>query len=1071
MKRESTVDSRQSTVRTASPRCSAIVAVISTLALTPAVALAQGSGPVEVELDKSAAKDLYVSRRPPTPSSPRIPKELLALLEKKEKQANAKRDEAIKLLKSFLATRPTGDSRAEGLFKLAELLWEDTRRQYIADMDAYERKLERCRTRRGCKSPPKEPELTFTEPEKYYRMILDGHPGYKRIDLVKYLIGFSAREDGRIPEAMAMFRRVIDEHPDSPLYHDSWMMVGEWFFQQGEWERAQTAYAEVLKSPGSQSYDLALFKSAWCDWKLGNPKVAANKFARLLRRTEEARCRTNARARRRCEQLRDEALDYLVLVFTEDESVTAKDVYQFLASIGGERYSAAVLKRLAETYFGQGRWERSVEAYRFLIDLTPNALSAARYQREIVNAYLEGLESQKAMAEIRILVDKYGSDSAWAKANRRNQKSVDRVIARTERLVRNLAMGFHADAQAYHKQRNEPDADMYRRAAETYAYYLSAFSENENAAEVRYLRAEILFFILAATDLSNPNSRVGDAKIMEEAGDEFLAVGKSAPVGERHKPALQKAMTAFKRLRPKDIRNRKELSPVDRKFAEATDVYATLFPADDEIVGVIFENGQLFFDYRDYDEAIKRFGLIVTKYPDDKNAGAAGDRLLRALARAEDYENIEEWARKLKKAPSFKSEEKQEELDEMIISSIGKSGDKYAKAGKFEKAAGFYARVPEEFPERKKLAADNLFNAAIMWEKAKKPEKAATVYLTIAERYPESDKAQKSAYTAAQVYESVAAFERAAESYEKVYELFPKSDVGADSLFNAGVLRQALGQNKRAIAHYETYAKRFRRSKDDAEEVAFRVGAVYEDAGQHGRAERAFDDYLRRYRNGKFAVEAQTRAGRAAFKLGKIGRAQKKLRAALARYKRLTGEASTKNARFAAEARYLLGEVLFKQVTAISLDVPPRRVERALARRDKLMEKALNVYIDVIELNDPQWATAALYRIGAITEELVTTIRNTPPPKNLDEQEQEMYRNIVDNYVIDIEEKAIERFQSGYEQALELKVYNEYTKKIREALGRLSPSSFPPEKEVRAAQRIGDRVPEPPIINEVIRDE
>ena len=1048
-----------------------VFAVVSLSLAAPATVQGQ-TGPVEVELDKSAAKDLYVSKRPPVPSSPKIPSEMLALLEKKEKQANAKRAEAIKLLKAFLATKPTGASRAEGLFKLAELLWEDARRQYIARMDAYERRLEKCRTQRTCKQPPKEPQLTFAEPEKYYRMILDGHPSYKRIDLVKYLLGFSARNAGRIEEAMTMFKRVIDEHPDSPLYHDSWMMVGEWFFQQGEWERAQTAYAEVLKSPASQSYNLALFKSAWCDWKLGNTKLAATKFGKLLKETERARCNVNARARRRCEQLRDEALDYLVLVFTEDESVTAKDVYEFLASIGGEQYSAAVMKRLAETYYGQGRWQRSVEAYRFLIGLAPKQISAAKYQREIVNAYLEGLEDEKAMAEIKILVKDYGAGSAWAKANQSNKRAVARVIARTEKLVRNLAMGFHADAQKYHKQRGNPDPDMYRRAAETYAYYLTAFDDDKNAVEVRYLRAEILFFILAETDVTVATGPVGKPKIMEEAGDEFLAVGKSAPVGKRHKPALQRAMTAFKRLRPKDIRNRKKLSPVDRKFAEATDVYATIFPDDSEIVGVIFENGQLFYDYRDYDEAVKRFGLIVTKFPDDKNAGAAGDRLLRALAKAEDYENIEEWARKLKKAPSFKSDAKQLELDEMIVTAIQKSGEKYAAAGKFEKAAGFYTRIPSEFPKRKKLAANGLFNAAIMWEKAKKPEKAATVYLSIADRYPESDKSKKSAYTAAQVYESVAAFARAAEAYEKVYELFPGSDVGADALFNAGVLRQALGQNKRAIKHYETYAKKFRRSKKDAEEVAFRVGAVYEDAGQYGRAERAFGNYLKRYRNGKFAIEAQTRSGRAAFKLGKISRAQKKLRDVLGRYKRLRGdENKKKNAKHAAEARYLLGEVLFKQVTSISLDVPARRVERVLAKRDKLMEKALNVYIDVIEFNDPQWATAALYRIGSITEELAESIRNTPIPKGIPEADQQMYRDVLDNYVIDIEEKAIQRYQSGYEQALQLKVYNEYTKKIREALGRLSPSSFPPEKEVRAEQRIGDRVPEPEIVKEVVRDE
>ena len=113
-------------------------------------------------------------------------------------------------------------------------------------------------------------------------------------------------------------------------------------------------------------------------------------------------------------------------------------------------------------------------------------------------------------------------------------------------------------------------------------------------------------------------------------------------------------MGAFEARAPEGHRRPHASStPVDKKFGEAIDLYATLFPADPTLVGVIFKNGQMFYDYGEYDEAIKRFGVIVTKYPKDPNAGPAGDRILSALNKAQDYENIENWARKLKTAPSF----------------------------------------------------------------------------------------------------------------------------------------------------------------------------------------------------------------------------------------------------------------------------------------------------------------------------------------------------------------------------------------------------------------------------------
>ncbi len=1032
-------------------------------ALLAAVSTASAQ-PSELQLEQTAAGDLYLKHRPAVPVAPKLPKELEALLTKKEAAANKKRTEAIGLLRSFLGTQPTGDGRAEGLFKLAELLWEDTRKNYLKDMASHERELEACRQKeKVCEKRPKEPRLDFSEPEKLYKTILAEHPGFRRIDLVLYLTGFAVRERGKNREALAYFDRIIKEHPESPLYPDSWMMKGEFHFAADRWALAREAYAMILKTPKAPSYDLALFKSAWCDWKLGEMERAALRFKKVLDLAAEAERSGSARERRRRAQLRDEALNYLVLVFTEDDSVTAKDVYDFLASIGGERYSRDVLTRLADVLFSQAAYARSVEAYRFLIQLSPDSIDSAAHQRRIVDIFLDALDRDQAMKEIQSLVDNYGPKSDWAKSNKRRKARVRRHQRRTEKLVRTVAKSFHAEAQLNQRRRRTPNLAMYKRAATTYDYYLRHFDDDNNAVEVRFLRAEILFFKL---------------QTFEEAGDEYLAVGKSSPVGKYHKDALLKAMAAFEKARPKTVPKRpdgsRELLPVDRKFAAAIDLYATLFPADPELVGVIFRNGQMFYDYGDYDEAVKRFGVIVTKYPNDPNAGAAGDRILDALVKAEDYENIEDWARKLKPTKAFSSAADQKRLDRLIVESLGKSGEKYAAAGKYKQAAKFYLRVRKEFPKNR-LAAPSMFNAAVMYEKAKKPEKAAATYLALVAAYPTHKKSANAAFTAAQVYESVAYFDRAAEAYEQVVAASNrggrrqrKSKRAGDALFNAGVLRQALGQHKRAIRHYQSYAKSFRDRKD-AEEVAFRVGVVYEASGDMGRAERAYKGYLKRYRRGSYTTEAHARTGRAAFKLGQLRRARRAFTAALKDYGKRKGEKKKKALQWAAEARYHQGELIYRDYDRIKLNVKPSRLKRTLGKKTDLLAKAQAVYLDVVGFGDPQWATAALFRIGSVYEEFANSIREAPVPPGFTKQEAELYRQELDNFVIDIEEKAIEAYTVGYQKAVELKVYNAYTKKIREALGRLAASQFPPEREARSGRRSGDRVPEIELVEEIKR--
>src|SRR5262249_8088970 len=158
----------------------------------------------------------------------------------------------------------------------------------------------------------------------------------------------------------------------------------------------------------------------------------------------------------------------------------------------------------------------------------------------------------------------------------------------------------------------------------------------------------------------------------------------------------------------------------------------------------------------------KRFGVIVTKYPDDENAGPAGDRILAALNKAADYENIESWARKLKKAKSFAAKDQQDRLDRLIVEANQKRGDnepgarKYADAGKYVEAAAFYMRVPKETSDTK-VSAQALTNAGVMYEKAKQPEKAADIYLDLAEKYGDKSPeiAEKAAFSAGQVYEKV----------------------------------------------------------------------------------------------------------------------------------------------------------------------------------------------------------------------------------------------------------------------------------------------------------------------------
>lgn len=1012
----------------------------------------------EIEVNRGPTAELYIRKRPASPEAPILNAQLKALLTTTEKARDDKRLQAIGLLREFLAANPTGESRADGTFKLAELLWEESRRTYLIRMDDFSRALEKCvQFKQQCEQP-KEPRIDLKEAEALYKELHDKFPDFPRMDLVTYLIGFAAKEDQREDEAMKTFQEVIARFPRSPLYGDAWMMVGEHYFATADWTKAKDAYGHIPDDAATS--DLATFKIAWCEWKLGDTTQAAKDFKRVLDKAVEAERSGTEAQRRRSASLRDEALEYLVVVFTEDRSISAKEVFDFLASIGGEQYSRDVLIKVAESYGGQAEWDRSNEAYRFLIKMDPESIKAADYQRDIIGNWNSALDLDRAQEEIGVLLAGYGPNTAWAKAQK-NRDALARSLDVTEDLVRVTATNIHGEAQRREKSDKKIDLNVYKRAAAAYENYLAAFGTGKTASahstEIRYLRADILYFKL---------------NLLEEAGDEYLAVGKTAPVGKYHKDALKNAMDAYEKARPKDTAGKHQLYPVDKKFGEAIDLFATLFPADPSIVGVLFKNGQKFFDYGDYDEAIKRFGVIVTKYPTDPNAGAAGDRILSALNKAQDYENIETWARKLKTAPSFAAKDQQDRLAKLIVESIQHSGDKYAEAGKYEQAATFYLRVPKETMDQR-VSATAMMNAGVMFEKAKLPEKAADIYLDLAEKYGGAapEVAEKAAFSAGVVYEKIIYYDRAAKAYELVVKNFGKGAKAPDALFDAAVLRQALGQNKEAIAHYEEYAKKYRERKD-APDVAFNIGVVYENSGDEGHAYNAYAEYTRIYRStGKRLVEAYTRSGKMSLKLGQTKRAKEDFLLAQKLWKSATGKDKVEGKPWAAEARYNEGELIFREYEKVTLDVKPKDLERALKAKTKLLGEAEKVYTSVVDYNDLKWATAALFRVGQVYDGFAEALATAggKPPAGLTPDQIQAYQDGINGYVVNIQDKAVELFSAGYSKAIQMQVYDEYTAKIREALGRLASKKFPPEREARQHERIGDRPPTPELVTEVAR--
>jgi len=1034
----------------------------------------------EAPLPENIEHDLYLRERPDALGAAAREyqdAQLEGLLQEREQMVVTRRQEAIRLLQQFVAEEPERAAEMpDALLRLAELRWELSRIEYLTAFAAWQEVPE---ANRGA-----QPHPDYTASIALYDRILERHRDYPRTDFVLYMKAYGMLEAGRSEDALALYRRILRDFPQSRFVPDAHFALAEAAFTgRANFGEALAEYDNVLRYEQSQLYDISLFKSAWCMWRMGRNTDAALRFRQVLDLANH-RGNMTSEQRRRLRELQDEALDYLIQVFIEDESNTAADLFHFLQEIGGERYAQRVLVRLSDTYLGQSRYDRAVEAYQLLLEMDPSVPEAPEYQRNIASAYASMDDVTETIAAMRALAETYAPGTEWAN-QQGDPTTVERTQERNERLIRRQAMRYHEIGQRENQRRK------YEEAAELYRVYLDHFGDREPAYQIGFYLGEILFHHLER---------------YPEAGDAYLAAARRKPDGEYTRDALYNAIGAFEHVREAELEHcvRGPATPAasedgeantqgagaqaeptaeadagadtsassetpstparcgesenDLKFGTAIELYVQLFPQDPDLPEILFRQGRLYYDRQIFDPAVRLFGQLLERFPESEYAAPAGELILDSFNRAEDYANIESWARRLKQAPAFASEEKQHRLDGLILQSIFKIGEQLAARGEHAEAANAYFRAAEEFP-RDDRARQAYYNAGVERQSAGDLPGAAEAYDRLVENYPGSAEGAKGAWAAAQMYESIAQFSDAAGYYERYASRFPHADKVADALYDAVLLRVTAGDNDEAVRDGQRFLETFPRH-ESAGDVSFFTARAYESAEEWQEAARTYRSFIRRTHDLDRQVEAQTRLADVLRSAGDDTAADRALAAAVRLGRRQRSRLHA-GLYFAAQARHEQGDRVLARYEAVEIAGDQAGLGDRLQRKSALLREAATIYADTVGFGVAEWVTASLFQIGQSYELFAEAMRAFEIPEGLSEEEEQVYMDQLARFIVPMEERALEAYEGGYQRALELHIYNSWTARLREGLTRLNDVQYPPLREAGGRIAEGSALPLP----------
>ncbi|WP_394835157.1 tetratricopeptide repeat protein [Pendulispora rubella] len=958
-------------------------------------------------------------------------------------QIKSLREEAVRLLTTFVKESPReSPEMPEALLRLGELTWETERDTFIGRFKTWETR------------PPDQrgpvPQPNYQVARDLFGRVLRDYPRYSDYDLALYVDGFLATEQGKSDEAVARFERILKEWPRSRFTPDAHMAKAESiFYGKYDYPAALVEYEQVLRFKDSDLYGLALFKSAWCYWRMGNSDEAARRFVSVFEVTDKRGKAATTAQRKQLDELQGEALKYLVEVFTEDERNTAADVHGFLTKIGGERFAGKVVRALAETFFDQAHYERSIEAYELLLKLEPTSRETGGWVLRIASCYSILEDYPKLRATYERALAGYPSESAAI-----------------EKQLREHAVNLHGKAQ-----RDKTSRAEFEGAAALYEVYLSRYATAPAAYQIHFYLGDIYFYHLdkntnAATHYMFAARKIPDAEAARE------------PLKTMRHDAIYNALAALERVRyAKKSGGAAQETEADKKFAEALDLYAQLYPNDPALPELFFRQGKLYYDDGNFNPAVKIWGALLERFPRSPSAHDAGELILDSFNRSKDYENIETWARRLKAAPAFQDAQTQKKLDALIVQAVFKQGEQKVAVGDHAGAAKAYLRAAREFP-RDPRAAQACVNAELAAQKAGDfaTLKEAAVLVT-GRDYKDKPGSPLGAWTAATTFQSMGLYSEAAEFDEVIansntreYPHYQRFDHAKDAAHNAVVLRAALGENDKAVANGNRFLNQYPTAAG-SEEIVFLTAQAHQNAGRHREAAGLYQRYLAKSKNKDRRVQgyvllalAQIQANeRGSLPSGDESGAEKSLKEAVTLGKRYRGELGPDGRYAAARARYLEGERILSRFDKIQIQGDTKQLSARLKEKAELLKQASTVFLDTVSLGVAEWTTAALYQIGHAYEAFAKALREAPVPPRLTGADKEAYSQKIEEFVVPMEERSIDSYENGWKKALELGIYNRWTAKMREALGRLNGELYPPLRETGLDVRTASPSPLPPL--------
>lgn len=814
---------------------------------------------------------------------------------------------------------------------------------------------------------------------RLYTLLLQSYPDYPRNDRVMYQLARAYETTGQPESALAVLDDIVQRYPGSEVLTEVQFRRGELLFSARRYREAGEAYGQVIGRGPGEFFQQALYKQGWSLFKQALPDESLRVFARLLdQQLPDAGSRTGFRSLdtlpRADRELVDDALRAMSVMLADLEGV--ESLSGLVDSLGSPAYAPLLFAALGDLYVEKERYQDAAATYRAFVARDPHNELSPLLSTRAIDAYGKGGFEQLVLEGKREYVGNYNLGSAfWAG---RSRDDYPQVVTQTKTHLMDLAAYYHAQAQ-----KSGQSADFIE-AARWYRLQLASYPQDEDAAQVNYRLAEVLF----------EGGRYG------EAVDEYERSAYAYPVGPDSARAGYAALDAY--ARQEALLPAAEQAAWKRRAIESGVRFGQVFPQHPDAVGVLTRATSDLYALKDLPRAMEVAQLLLAHQPP---AGMPQQRIAYSVigqARFDlgDYAQAE-MAWQQARALAGDDPVQRKVLDEQVAVAVYRQAEAQRDAGDMQGAAEQFLRVASAAPG----------TAAV----------------------------ETAQYDAAAALITLAQWPRAIEVLTAFRRDYPGSANQPDVTQKLAVAYQNAGRPREAGSEFERVANVSGQQAAVRVEALQLAAAQYEKADDPGKVQSLLEVLVKEFPDPVAErIEDRQRLAGFAQQAGDVTRERHWL-GEIVKADATAGAARTDRTKYlAARASLALAQPARDAFRSLALVAP---LNRSLAAKRRALESAMNAYREAAAYGVAEVTTQASFEMAELYRQLGADIMASERPKNLAGDELEQYDLLLEEQALPFEEQAIRAHEANAGRARE-GLYDEGVKASYAALAKLMPARF-----------------------------